>query len=163
MEWISQVAVPLLLGGAGWLSVSFVGGPYAEVRNLRRTALEELVFVANVGSFLMERDEDGNLYISDGPMQLWEHAQRLRRLSTKFGAIHLTANLVLRTLLRWHGWDLEKASKNFMGLSNSLSDDLALRIRYRHDIETALGLPHEMERDEVMETWKLYRERRRTP
>jgi hypothetical protein len=122
-----------ILGGAGWLVVSFFGKPFLDTLNLRSQVHEEVVFAGNIDEMVVGTP-------------VYHHAvESLRRLGAKMQTTNVTAMRPLSWLLSWQGYDLVTAGSNLIGLSNSLAiPDRAFHI---DKIQAALKLPREYEAD----------------
>lgn len=160
LEHVAGSILALALGGVGWIAFHLFGAPYTDLRQLRRESYEALIFTANVGSWLLDRDEDGNLYRPDGPEIIRAHSEDLRRLSVRTTAADTVATDAVRYFVRkWHGWDPKLAAGGLLGLSNSLAEPIGVRARARYRVEKGFRLPHEMSEEDVLAEWKAYRDR----
>ncbi|WP_139189069.1 hypothetical protein [Thalassobaculum litoreum] len=159
LEHVAGSILALALGGVGWITFHLFGAPYTDLRQLRRESYEALIFTANVGSWLLDHDEDGNLYRPDGPEILRVHSEDLRRLSVKVTAADEMATGAVRYFVRTcHGWDPELAARGLMALSTSLQEPFGVRAPERFRVEKGFRLPHEMNEEDVRAEMKEHRD-----
>jgi len=116
-----------LLGGIGWLVVSFFAKPLLDFLNLRSRVHEELIVTGNIREMAADT------------LPYEKAVESLRRLGAKVLATKDTESRLLRWYLSWAGYDLAKAGNNLIGLSNSLTiPDHPL---HTNSIEEGLQLP----------------------
>jgi hypothetical protein len=118
---------PVFLGVVGWFVASFFGRPYLDFLSLRSQVQEEIIFTGNVGPMTAHSTADYEKAVGS-----------LRRLGAKMQAMDVSAQPP-RWFLSLLGFDLAKAGRNLIGLSNALTDDG--RVLHVDKIEVALNLP----------------------
>jgi hypothetical protein len=88
-----------LLGGVGWLVISFVGGPFRQFFDLRREVIHKSVLYANVSAAEKE-NPDGSIEaveISGGEIErLREAIDAFRDLAARTRALALNEPLAVR-------------------------------------------------------------------
>ncbi|MEQ8327483.1 MAG: hypothetical protein RIE84_04450 [Parvibaculum sp.] len=140
--FLTYLVVPTLLGVSGYLLLNFVGRDLIHFRDIRRESLHAIENTANVLKLYCDPDD------------YRQAVALLRNLGTRLRALNQTSNIVVRNYLRLRGYDLEKASAGFIGLSNSLDNTRWVRVAARYQIEKGLKFPHEMPEEDIEEMRK---------
>jgi hypothetical protein len=119
-----------IVGGVvGWLLVSFLGTPFLEFRNLRKRVHEEVIFTGNIDPMVAGKPEHAKA------------VESLRRLGAQVQATDVAAVRPLRWFLSVRGYDLTRASRSLIGLSNSLAETHDIRLPRTNSVLTGLRLP----------------------
>jgi hypothetical protein len=118
-----------LLGSVGWLVASLLGTPFLDFWKLRGQVHEELIFTGNIGAMVAGKPEHENAVDS------------LRRLGAKVQATNVSATPPLRWFFGILGYDLVKAGRSLIGLSNSLAETDDIRRHHTNSIQNGLRLP----------------------
>lgn len=124
-----------LLGVAGWIVASFFGKPFLDFLTLRSQVHEEIIFTGNAGPMTAHTASYDQAVNS------------LRRLGAKMQATNVSAQPPLRWFLSKFGYDLAKAGRNLIGLSNALALTDDSRAIHVNSIQAALKLPRDYEED----------------
>jgi len=104
--WAAIAAI--LLGVLGWLVTNFFAKPLLDFLNLRKQVHEEIVYTGNVGAMVAETPAFDKA------------VDALRRLGAKVQATAVTDSVILHWFLAKCGYDLHKAGRGLIGLSNTL-------------------------------------------
>jgi hypothetical protein len=120
---------PIVLGIVGWCVASFLATPFLDFMKLRGQVHEELIFTANIGAMLAGKPEHAKAMDS------------LRRLGAKVQATNVSAAGPLRWFFGFLGYDLVKAGRSLIALSNSLSETPDIRSPHANSIRKGLRLP----------------------
>jgi hypothetical protein len=119
----------ILLGIVGWCVASFLATPFLDFLNLRRRVHEEVIFTGNIDAMVAGKPE-------------YEKAvNTLRRLGAKVQATNVAAAPPLLWFLRIRGYDLRRAGRSLIGLSNSLAETDDIRRPHTNSIQKGLRLP----------------------
>jgi hypothetical protein len=129
-----------LLGGVGWLVISFVGGPFRQFFDLRREVIHKSVLYANVSAAEKE-NPDGSIEaveISGGEIErLREAIDAFRDLAARTRALALNEPLAV-WLVKFWGYDPMEASSRLLGVSNTLDKYGRSRNDAKEALERAL-------------------------
>jgi hypothetical protein len=132
-----------LLGGiGGWFLTYGVTEPLRRFFEVRRDIIEHLLDTLNVPATHHARTgEPTERDVSDQDLARLRDAERkCRQLGTKLLSFYQT-DFVAQHVLRWcWHYDLLKAGRALIGLSNNLSLYGDARKNYRQDIHNALGI-----------------------
>jgi hypothetical protein len=132
---IGTTLLGIVGGFFAWIATNFLGKPLLDFLALRSQVQEEITFTGNVGPMTAHTPEYD------------EAVESLRRLGAKMRATNVDAQLMLRRPLRWFllksGYDLEKAARNLIGLSNAMALPHDKRAGHITSIQDALRLPHD--------------------
>lgn len=120
-----------LLGIVGWFAASFFAKPLLDFLTLRSEIHEEIIFTGNVGPMVA------------GTTAYDRAAESLRRLGAKLQAANVAASLPLRWFLAKSGYDLGKAGRGLIGLSNSLANADGSRALQVNSVQMGLRLPRD--------------------
>jgi hypothetical protein len=118
-----------LLGVVGWFVTGFFGKPLLDFLNLKSLVHEEIVFTGNVDAMVASTANYDTAVVS------------LRRLGAKVQATNVSASPPLQWFLSVRGYDLVKAGRGLIGLSNSLASTDGSRAHHMNRIRAALKLP----------------------
>jgi hypothetical protein len=132
---MSSTIVSLLLGvgGAvvGWIVTNFFAKPLIDFLNLRSQVHEEMIVTGNIGKMVA------------GTADHFKAVETLRRLGAKVQATNVSLSSLPFVPLRWclstWGYDLRRAGRGLIGLSNSLVE--GDRAAETSVIQAALKLP----------------------
>ncbi len=133
----------VLLGVMGWLITSFFAKPLIDFLDLRRKVHEEIVYTGNIGAMQLGQEEDRAKFD--------EAVEDLRRLGAKVQATNVAATWPLRIFLSRFGYDLGKAGRGLIGLSNSLHLGDGSRELQTNWVQKGMKLPCDY-RDEQLKT-----------
>jgi hypothetical protein len=122
----------IVLAIAGWLGASFFGKPLLDFRTLKSQVHEEIVFTGNMGGMVVPDDKT---------------VESLRRLGARVQATDVSASRPLKWFLRVRGYDLVKAGRSLIGLSNSLASTDGSRALFIDSIQAGLKLPRDHDKD----------------
>src|SRR5882724_11901530 len=115
------------IGGAfAWFATNFWGRPISKFLELRHQAQEAMLFHANIGPYLADRDRE--------PKAMDD----LRRLAAQIGGISATSSRLVLAVLHWRGRDLPAATEHLIGLSNTLMEPFGVNARHREQAQRAL-------------------------
>ena len=111
--------VSFLLGVGGWIVISFFGKPLLDFLNLKSQVHEEIIFTGNIGPMVA------------GTPNHDKAVESLRRLGAKVQAMNANVSvsslpfvfLPLRWFLSMQRYDLRRAGRGLVGLSNSLATE----------------------------------------
>jgi hypothetical protein len=140
--WYSLVNVLLpaaISGFAGvcaWIVTNFFAEPLLEFRKLRKAVHESLFFNANVGSISRE-------------ISIETASIDLRKFAAALNAFWVTAPAIVKNYLSRSGYNVEAASFNLVGFSNSIHLEEGSRAIHRHRIEKGLRLPMSYSDEEI--------------
>jgi hypothetical protein len=137
----------IALGVLGWLVTSFFAKPLLDFLNLRKAVHEEIIYTGNMGESVAHTPEFETA------------AKALRRLGAKVQATAVTDSKVLRWFLDYWEYDLIKAGRGLIGLSNDLDKVDGSRALQTNTIQTGLKLPRDYD-DEMIEAIKRRRDAR---
>ncbi len=134
----STIVFLLGVGGAvvAWFATSFFAKPLIDFLNLRSLVHEEIIFRGNIGPMV------------EGKPDFDKAVELLRRLGAKVQAMNENVSvsslplvyLPLRWFLSKQGYDLRRAGRGLIGLSNSLASHDS-RAPHTSSIQAALKLP----------------------
>jgi hypothetical protein len=137
---------PLIMGALGgigsWFLTQGVTEPLRRFSEMRRDIIEHLLDTLNVpATHDATTGEPTKRNVSDQDLaRLREAERKCRQLGTKLLSFYQT-DFVAEHLLRWcWRYDVLKAGRALIGLSNNLSLYGAARKEHRQDIHTALGI-----------------------
>ncbi len=130
----SAIVVTIFFAVVGWIVTNFFGKPLLDFLNLRSQVHEEIIFTGNIGPMVADHSRA---------------VESLRRLGAKVQAMNENVSisslwlvfLPLRWFLSKQGYDLRKASRGLIGLSNSLALTDDSRAHQMNSIQAALKLP----------------------
>src|SRR5271154_4826914 len=116
-SFMSSAITSFLLGVLGWIVINSFGKPLLDFLSLRSEVHEEIIFTNNVGK-MVEHTDDYDKAV-----------ESLRRLGARVQAMNANVSvsslpfvfLPLRWFLSKQGYDLAKAARGLIGLSNSLA------------------------------------------
>jgi hypothetical protein len=135
-------------GAIGWFAVNLAVKPWLEFLALRKEIQEELILLVDILR-PARRDTPEFYELSDeaykADREMFAGVQeKIRRLGSKLGAYntYLSSSPFMPTsyLLRILGYKIDDASKNLFQLAKAYNDDHITVTR--HQVETALRLPH---------------------
>jgi hypothetical protein len=127
---IGTAAAGFLGGVAAWFATNFWGRPLARFYELRQQTQETILFHANIGPHLADAE------------RLPRASDELRRIAAQLGGIAATSPPLILWLLRRRGYDLEAATENLIGLSNTLTEPYGTNhSAHREMTQRALRLP----------------------
>jgi hypothetical protein len=133
---ISNIFLPLILGGFSWIILNLVINPWLKVDEIRTEIYENLIFYSNIYTQLETLDQSHK--------EIWElERSKFRNLSVRLSAIQ-TSFLFSGF---WHKWlnqlwikyDLKEATSSLMGLHNSFYSTEAISSASK--VKTAFRLP----------------------
>jgi hypothetical protein len=131
------VVVSILFAVVGWIAINFFGKPLLDFLNLKSEVHEEIIFTGNIDPMVAHTaDYDKTV-------------ESLRRLGARVQAMnaHVSVSslpfvfLPLRWFLSVQRYDLARAGRALIGLSNSLAETDGSRGVHRNSIQVALKLP----------------------
>ena len=131
-------AVSGVAGVLAWIVTNFFAEPLLEFRKLRKAVHESLFFNANVGS--ISKGESIDVASVD-----------LRRYAAALNAFWVTAPNVVKAYLARCGYNVEGASSNLVGFSNSIHLEEGTRAIHRYRIEKGLRLPLSYTDEEIQD------------
>ena len=124
-----------LLGVVGWFVTNFFGKPLLDFLNLRSQVHEEIIFTGNVDAMVEHKANYDKA------------VESLRRLGAKVQATNVSVSSLPFVPLRWflskQGYDLVRAGRGLIGLSNSLASTDDSRAHHINSIQTGLKLPRD--------------------
>jgi hypothetical protein len=129
----SAIVLPLFVAVVGWFAFNFFAKPLVDFLSLRSQVHEEIIFTGNIDQMVA------------GEADHLKAFEALRRLGAKVQAMNENISslrlvfLPLRWFLSKQGYDLRRAGRGLIGLSNSLTDDG--RAYETKLIQVALKLP----------------------
>jgi hypothetical protein len=127
---LGTAAAGFVGGVAAWFATNFWGRPLARFYELRQQAQETILFHANIGPHLTDAE------------RLPKASDELRRIAAQLGGVSATSPPFILWLLRRRGYDLEAATENLIGLSNTLTEPYGTnRPGHREMTQRALRLP----------------------
>ncbi len=129
----------LLLGAIGWLVTSFFAKPLLDFLDLKKRVFEEIIFTGNIGAM-----------VANEPA-FEEAVDDLRRLGAQLQATAATDSIILRLFLAKRGYDLMKAGRGLIGLSNSLHTQDGSRALQTNSVQVGLKLPRDYD-DTMIQT-----------
>ena len=121
-------AVSGAVGVIAWIVTNFFAEPLLEFRKLRKAVHESLFFYANVGSISTDKSKE-------------LAATELRKLGAALTALWVTAPKITKFCISSCGYNVELASSDLFGLSNSIHLEEGSKAIHRHRIEKGLRLP----------------------
>jgi len=128
-----SVIASFLLGVGGWIVISFFAKPLLDFLNLRSQVHEEIIFTGNIGP------------MAEGTANYDKAVESLRRLGAKVQATNVSVSSLPFVPLGWflsmQGYDLVRAGRGLIGLSNSLTKTNGSRAHHINSIQAALKLP----------------------
>lgn len=133
----SAIVVSFLLGVVGWIVTSFFAKPLVDFLSLRSQVHEEIIFTGNISPMVA------------GTADHLKAVESLRRLGAKVQAMNENVSisslwlvfLPLRWFLSKQGYDLRRAGRGLIGLSNSLALTDGGSAHETKSIQVALKLP----------------------
>jgi Na+-driven multidrug efflux pump len=133
----SAIVVPIFFAVVGWIVFNFFAKPLVDFLSLRSQVHEEIIFTRNIGPMVA------------GTADHLKAVESLRRLGAKVQAMDENVSisslwlvfLPLRWFLSKQGYDLRRAGRGLIGLSNSLALTDGGRAYETKLIQVALKLP----------------------
>jgi len=129
-------AISGIAGVCAWVATNFFAEPLLDFRKLRKAIHESLFFNANVGN--VSKDESVESASID-----------LRKFAAALNAFWVTAPRIVKSYLLRCGYNVELASSNLVGFSNSIHLEEGSRAIHRHRIEKGLRLPLSYSDEEI--------------
>src|SRR5271157_5308798 len=117
-SFMCSAIVSFLLGVVGWIVTSFFGKPLLDFLNLRSQVHEEIIFTGNIGPMVEHTANYEKAFES-----LRRLGARVQAMNETLSASSLPFFLPLRWLLSKQGYDLRRAGRGLIGLSNSLATE----------------------------------------
>jgi hypothetical protein len=126
---VANLAAGFVGGAIAWFATNFWGKPISKYLDLRLQAQEAILFHANIGPYLADAERTPKA------------SDDLRRIAAQIGGITATSSPLILWVLRKRGYDLPAATRELIGLSNTLAEPYGANLSHRENAQNALRLP----------------------